>query len=140
MTSKWGFNDGESLPEGVELYRDVYLRAMNLLLDFYRSSTRLIAFNRPGLHNPCMVLGVTAGYFDSLTPDEVCSGTTCIPEDRRLLAQDDAYCQAVADAMALSLDRAVVVTSQVDRRFLDAILSRHLGEHSPVVTVTDDDH
>lgn len=67
MTSKYGFNDGESIPEGIEIYRDIYIRTVNKLASGYGSKVRAYGYDRPGVHNWCMVLFREAS---SVTEDE----------------------------------------------------------------------
>jgi len=50
MQSKWGFSDGDAVPDSIEAYRDVYLRVVNRLAEQLGSAVRATAYDRPGPH------------------------------------------------------------------------------------------
>ena len=64
---KHGFQGGDAIPKGVEIYRTVYVRYLNALLKHLGSGIRVIAYNRPGLHNYCLIRVVTAAAALSAT-------------------------------------------------------------------------
>ena len=55
LNSTYGFSDGISAPEGIELYRKAYIIAVNLLAAEKNCKVRVVAYDRPGLHNPFRV-------------------------------------------------------------------------------------
>ena len=55
MLSKWGFGDGEAIPDGVECYREVYLKAINAMAERLGTKQRAVPFDRSGMHNWCMI-------------------------------------------------------------------------------------
>lgn len=105
MRSKGGFSDGEAVPDGAEVYREVYLRAVNLLAKQLGSRVRAVAYDRPGVHNWCLVLFRDAG---NLAGEEV--------------GEDDAMHEALERAATLPLDDYVCVTVKVSAAF-DAYLA-----------------
>lgn len=60
MTDKYGFNDGEAVPPDAEQRRSVYVMAVNRFAKALSSQYRVEAYDRPGMHNWCLVLTVTA--------------------------------------------------------------------------------
>ena len=58
MSSKFGFNDGEGIPQGITKYREVYILVMNALLKKHGSEIRMMAVDRGGCHNWCMIMPV----------------------------------------------------------------------------------
>ena len=56
MQNKYGFSDGEAVPDGAEVYRAVYIRAVNALAEQLGSTVRAVAYDRPGVHNWCLIL------------------------------------------------------------------------------------
>src|SRR4051794_25024654 len=56
MQSKYGFADGEAIPEGVDVFRAVYIRAVNVLAAQLGSTVRAVVYDRPGIHNSCLIL------------------------------------------------------------------------------------
>lgn len=57
MQTKYGFNSGQTVPEGADLYRTLYITTMNTLLEKYGSNIRLMAFD--GFKNPILIVRVT---------------------------------------------------------------------------------
>ncbi len=56
MQDRRGFADGESTPDGAEVYRAVYVQAVNTLAAQLGSPVRAVAYDRPGFHNGCLIL------------------------------------------------------------------------------------
>ena len=111
MQSKWGFNDGEAIPEGVEHYRTVYIRAVNRLAEQLNSQVRAVAYNRCGLHNFCLVL------FHNLTdlvdvPVEQYTEHMDIPA--AVVEPDEAMREAIWQAETWHLDELLEVTVAID--------------------------
>lgn len=111
MQSKWGFHDGEAIPEGIEHYRAVYIRAVNRLAEQLDSQVRTVAYNRCGLHNFCLVL------FHNLTdlagvPVEGYTEHVDIPAE--VVEPDEAMCEAIWQAQTWHLDELLEVTVAID--------------------------
>lgn len=60
MRDKYGFSDGNTVPVEAETCRTVYVRVLNVLLEKEKSNTRVQAFDRPGVHNYCLIICVEA--------------------------------------------------------------------------------
>jgi hypothetical protein len=56
MRSKWGFGDGDAVPRGADLYREVYINVINALAERDGAEYRAFPFDRMGLHNWCIIL------------------------------------------------------------------------------------
>lgn len=57
--NKRGFNDGESVPPDAEILRTLYVLFMNRELKRLKSKLRVFAYDRPGFHNPYLILHTT---------------------------------------------------------------------------------
>jgi hypothetical protein len=118
--TKWGFGDGDSVPPDALMLRQVYVRELNRLLARRKSAVRLLAFDRPGMHNPLLIVRVTA---------DMASG---VPERKLHLGQlnggweprgdwhepepDAAYEAVLAEAEGMELDSRVETTVRLRRR------------------------
>lgn len=109
MSSKWGFNDGEAVPPGAAVYRKVYVLVMNTLLKKHNSLVRLVAYDRGGVHNWCLVLLVPREMADSLSMDEIVSGSFNPSVEFEEATPDSLYDAAIQEAMGLNLDTWVDV-------------------------------
>ncbi len=78
MLSKYGFDDGDAVPDGADVYRRVYILAVNALAEKLGSQVRAAAFNRSGLHNPCLILFLVVGEASSFSPDALASGDVTV--------------------------------------------------------------
>ena len=56
LQTKWGFDDGELVPPDAEACRTVYVDALNQIAANLGSELRAYAYNRPGMHNPFLIL------------------------------------------------------------------------------------
>ncbi len=56
MQSKSGFSDGEAVPECIDTYRTVYLKVVNRLAEQRGSDVRAVPYDRPGMHNWCLIV------------------------------------------------------------------------------------
>jgi len=57
MTSKYGFNDGSNVPMNADEIRARLIKALNKQLP---AAYRAEAYDRPGVHNWCLILFKTA--------------------------------------------------------------------------------
>jgi hypothetical protein len=112
--SKWGFGDGDAVPPDAALLRQVYCRELNRELQKRKSTVRLLAWDRPGVHNPLLILRVSAHQVRG------------VPERRLWLGQwdggwqpegewqepdaDEVFDQVIADAYSMELDDRVETT------------------------------
>lgn len=100
MLSKSGFSDGEAVPDGIATYRTVYLRVVNRLAEQWGSAVRAIAYDRPGMHNWCLIVFRDAHNLDG---EEV--------------AADLALDSAIDQAHTLDVDDYLRVRVTVDPSF-----------------------
>jgi hypothetical protein len=56
MQTKWGFGDGGLVPPDTEACRTVYVEALNQIAAKLGSEVRAYAYDRPGAHNPFLIL------------------------------------------------------------------------------------
>lgn len=56
MRDKNGFSDGSAYPAGIEKYRAVYVRFINIFAEKLGSNIRAAAFDRGGMHNWCRIV------------------------------------------------------------------------------------
>ena len=56
MRTKYGFCDGGTVPPNVEACRTVYVEALNQIAAKLGSELRAYAYDRPGMHNPFLIL------------------------------------------------------------------------------------
>ena len=107
MSCKYGFGDGGSVPPDAFDCREVYVRVLNALLERHQSAVRVVAYNRPGMHNSCMILRVPLAVFETLPADPAIKGLSAIPSHDPV-TNDDAYETAFAEAMEMDLDDCVI--------------------------------
>ena len=131
MQDKYGFSDGATLPDGAKTYRTVYIRAVNRLAEQLESAVRAVAYDRPGVHNPCLVL------FYRLT-DLTAYGIKDFTEPADFVAEivplDEAMDEAIEQAHLLDLDQFVVVSVSVTQRFESFLADlRPVNEDDPLM-------
>jgi hypothetical protein len=120
MHDKFGFDDGEAIPAGAELYRTVYVRYLNVALKRLGSSVRVVAYNRPGVHNHVLICCLPAQVVDQLSLAEIESGEVefSATDESDL---DRAYFDAVDQAIEADLDQYVEVTTEISSEFEKAL-------------------
>lgn len=119
MNSKWGFNDGCSIPPDAEKCREVYCKVLNKLLEKNNSEFRIRPYDRNGLHNPIIWITVTKQDIDNEEAEEV------IDSDR-----DQAWTDSVDEANEMGLDEFV----QTECYILEEELNEFLEEQCPTVS------
>lgn len=110
---KYGFDEGASVPPDAEAVRAVYVEILNAGATRLGADCRAVAFDRPGLHNPCMVAfrKVDPAAADQGRPDDAMGAA--IGEMAEMLDADGAL-----------LDGLVATTVKVRRRALAALCAR----------------
>lgn len=114
MISKYGFSDGAAVPPGAEVYRSVYIRTVNKLAEQLGSSVRAVAYDRPGVHNWCMILFYNASDLRAFTPEQL---TQPVEVGAAAVDADAMMAKAVNQADDLEIDDFVEVQVDVDERF-----------------------
>lgn len=56
MQDKFGFSDGSSIPPDARVCRELYVRVINRLCEKRGLPIRAESYDRPGLHNWCMIV------------------------------------------------------------------------------------
>jgi hypothetical protein len=119
MESRYGFGGGESVPPDAYESREVYVRTMNRLLELHESGVRLIAYDRPGMHNECLILKVTSIEFQEIPEKDVLSGHWAPPNDWVEPDEDDAFMAAGEQAHDSYVDDYVDVEVTINPGFGD---------------------
>lgn len=132
MRTKYGFNDGGAVPDGAEVYRSVYIRAVNRLAEQLSSSVRATAYDRAGVHNWCLILFYSANDLTGRTPDELTEPLDVPAEE--VLDPDEAMEEAIRQAYLLDLDSFVQVSVDLSDDF-DAFVTAlyPVNEGDPLV-------
>ncbi len=65
MTDKYGFDDGGNIPVDAWHCRDAYVAALNEIAERFNSKTRAVIYNRPGVHNSCMIANVSLADYEA---------------------------------------------------------------------------
>jgi len=131
MQSKWGFSDGNAVPDGIEVYREVYIRAVNKLAEQLGSSVRLVAYDRFGVHNWCLIL---MHQLSDLQARGIENFTTHVDIDADTSGADEAMDEAIRQADELELDGFVEVTVSLADDF-EAFMTelRSIAEGDPLI-------
>lgn len=115
MRTKYGFNDGEAVPDGADVCRTVYIRAVNQLAEQLGSKVRAAAYDRAGVHNGCLILFYDVNDLSGRTPHEL-AGPLDIAADE-VLKPDEAMDEAIRQASLLDLDSFVQVSVDLSDDF-----------------------
>lgn len=114
MLTKWGFGDGDAEPDGVYVYRKAYVAAINAFAEKYESNFRAVEFDRPGLHNGCVIL------FDNMEkPEEH-------PMSWENANADEGMVKAIESAYEIDVDSFVDVVCNFDNYALEAAIDELL--------------
>ena len=105
MVDKYGFSDGRVYPDGVEQYQALYEKTINHVLEMLGSNTRIVAYERPGVHNVRMLLPSING--EIVTPSQI----------------DDVYFDAIDMVQDMDIDRYIQVEVTVAESELNDFLS-----------------
>jgi hypothetical protein len=126
MTNKYGFGDGGAIPPDAWACRAVYLAALNALAAHNGSAARAVPFNRPGMHNGCMILFVGAEDAARLAGGG--------DEEFAEVVPDKGMASAIDQANTLDLDDLVEVTARVAPGAADLVASLGSTEASAANT------
>jgi hypothetical protein len=132
MRTKYGFDDGGAVPDGVEVYRTVYIQAVNKLAEQLNSSVRAIAYDRAGVHNWCLILFYDVEDLAGRTPDELTEPLDV--SGGEVLDPDAAMDEAIGQAYLLDLDSFVQVSVDLSDDFEDFVAALYpVNEGEPLV-------
>jgi len=136
MRTKYGFNDGGAVPDGAEVYRAVYIRAVNQLAEQLNSSVRAVAYDRAGVHNWCLILFYDVNDLAGRVPDELAEPLDV--SGREVLEPDEAMDEAIQQAYLLDLDSFVQVSVDLSDDFADFVAALYpVNEGDPLVAEVD---
>ena len=129
MTEKYGFNDGASAPADARFARDVYCKVVNALAERKGSNWRVVPFNRPGMHNSCMIIQVSATWFNEVflpqqTWDRPWEADESIEIGAPVAGHDDQLQEAVRAASDMDLDDLIEVEVRINSQGFDELLER----------------
>jgi hypothetical protein len=134
MRTKYGFNDGGAVPDGVEVYRAIYIRAVNKLAEQLGSRVRATAYDRTGVHNWCLILFYDVNDLAGRIPDELAEPLDV--SGREVLEPDEAMDEAIRQAYLLDLDSFVQVSVDLSDDFADFVAALYpVNEGDPLVAV-----
>jgi hypothetical protein len=132
MRTKYGFNDGGAVPDGAEVYRAVYIRAVNQLAEQLNSNVRAVAYDRAGVHNWCLILFYDVKDLSGRTPDELTEPVDVSAGE--VLDPDAAMDEAIRQAYLLDLDSFVQVSVDLSDDFNDFVIALYpVNEGDPLV-------
>lgn len=131
MLEKYGFADGEAMPDGAEVYRAVYVRAVNALAEQLRSEVRAVAYDRPGIHNWCLIL---FHRLSDLEAQGICVYALHVEIDAAEVEPDEAMDEAIRQACLMDLDSFVEVRVSIGAEFADFVANlRPVQEGEPLI-------
>ncbi len=132
MRTKYGFNDGGAVPDGAEVYRTVYIRAVNQLAEQLNSSVRATAYDRAGVHNWCLILFYAVNDLSDRTPSELTEPLDLSAGE--VLEPDEAMDEAIRQAYLLDLDSFVQVSVDLSDDFEGFVTALYpVNEGDPLV-------
>jgi hypothetical protein len=130
MQTKYGYSDGDATPDGVEVYRTVYIRAVNRLAEQLGSRVRAVAYNRFGVHNSCLIILYRLCDLEGQECDLTLHTDLAAGE----AAPDEAMGEAIRQAYELDLDNFVQVFVTIDDNF-DTFVTQlsPISERDPLI-------
>lgn len=132
MRTKYGFNDGGAVPNWAEVYRAVYIRAVNQLAQQLGSGVRATVYDRAGVHNWCLILFYSVNDLSGRTPDELAEPLDLSADE--VLEPDEAMDEAIRQAYLLDLDSFVQVSVDLSDDFADFVAALYpVNEGDPLV-------
>lgn len=132
MQSKFGFNDGGAVPDGAEVYRAIYIRAVNQLAEQLGSGVRATAYDRAGVHNWCLILFYELKELVGHTPDELTEPLDVSAGE--VFEPDEPMEEAIQQAYLLDLDGFVQVSVGLSDDFEEFVTALYpVNEGDPLV-------
>lgn len=133
MQHKYGFSDGEAVPDGSEVYRAVYIRAVNALAAQLGSGVRAVAYDRPGVHNWCLILFYRVC---DLEANGIHLLTLHVEIDAAVAESDEAMEEAIRQVDMFDLDSLVEVKVSIADDFADFVANlRPVYEGEPLMVM-----
>lgn len=127
MNTKYGFDEGMTVPPDAIEVRRVYIGAVNLLAEKRGSNIRVVAYHGWGSKNWCLVLLVTADEYNQAEPKKRYDDSWKFEDPWVEPAQDDGFKKALADAREMELDQYVETTTITHTDKLSVAMTNHLA-------------
>lgn len=105
MRNKYGFSDGDAIPDGVLAYRQMYIQVVNTLAQQLESKVRAVPYDRIGMHNRCLIVFIGAEEVASI-PNESHFGAKWAENAQTRLMQDNFLDANTDTAMKQAIDFA----------------------------------
>lgn len=129
MMDKYGFNDGSSVPDDVQEARDLYMVAINNLCEKRGSNTRVVGWNRAGLHNWCFILRCSLEDYKAMQVNH--DGAFAFVADYNDISHkwnepkgDEIYKKVIEDVHALQLDNYITTKVTVQLKKFQKMLAK----------------
>lgn len=117
MEGKYGFDGGNATPEGIEYYRDVYVKFINARAAARNSNVRVVPFDCHS-GNFCATELVSKDWFEKeYLPAQPKEGLWRATDNCAKVVGDQAFDEAVSDASAFDLDQFVSVQVSIVPEF-----------------------
>jgi len=129
MTSKYGFNDGESVPPFVEKYRAAYVMAINKVAEAHESNVRVVAYDRPGCHNWCIIIRISKKDYDKINNSRIITNGEIKLSDYDIagfVESDGKFDEALEAVKDIDIDSYFDVKIEFDRQGLEEELSQFM--------------
>jgi hypothetical protein len=134
MESKWGFGDGGSCPDGIEIYRDAYIKTVCKLAEHLGSDCRVVPYDRGGCHNFCLRFFVTKKWFESSYIPKLESGKPWpavsdedidLADKEFFIGTDTIMDEAISQARELEIDDFVETNVKLSKDFENFLKTCH---------------
>lgn len=119
FNNKYGFDDGNAIPPDARAFREIIIRAVNRLAEQLESSQRLVAYDRPGWHNSCLILLHFKRDLDNagIAPGQFHLHTDILNDTLSLSTADPQMELALEEAEELELDQYLEVQVAIHTNF-----------------------
>lgn len=104
MTDKYGFSDGAAVPDGAQLYRKAYIIIVNTMAQELGSGVRLVAYDRAGFHNWCLVYFAPVQLTEAYTAAQLANGSVPDLDVTERTRTDAAMDMALELAQKMNID------------------------------------
>jgi hypothetical protein len=130
FNDKYGFGDGGSTPPDAEACREAYIKVINGLAEKRGSKVRVVAYDRPGVHNGILVLMIPAKRLKGIPLHKgryplTDSFDKAVGKGNDEAKTDDIMDEIIDDLESFgTADEAVVVSANVDDKVISDIISK----------------
>lgn len=118
FNSKYGFSDGDATPPDAVAQREVYVTILNALAEKLNSAVRVAKYDRPGMHNYCLIL--------TIPKEDLTENGEASERFFKSGAVEPAFDEPMQEAYELAqyrgLDDMVKIKVQIDKKELKFVL------------------